>query len=709
MYLVPTIHPAAVMRTGQPISPFIAQDFLRARQISEEGFDPHEYILWVHPANPIGLDVAFQAAIQWIRAWREMCSWVAVDVEASGLDYFDCKLHSLALAGDDGSGVALSFTLCDMHTLPWDMEQALVREAKDLLADPRVGKVYHNAPYDKALLHRKRFPIRGDTFDTLGGMHLIQPASPAKDLGWVGHTWTTTEPWKLNHDGHARAFTQDIVELLIYNAKDAHRTVACRAPLIRDIHGLGMNDRLIQLQMGLADLATQMEIAGLPVNLEKRRRMGLKLMETYEGNLRKLREILQWADFNPNAKGQVREVLFGPKYARPPWNLGLQSTQLTEKERLPSTSYKAIIDHMEHPVVRMLVDYDDSSKIYAAQYREGLPQEIAKLKELARRGVIQDLEGRIKKLEKNWEQPGAYQRAIGSDNRIHCRINPCGQKGSRLATSPNVQNQRPLDLPFIEPVDGRCLVGIDKDQLELRIIACLAGVQKYLEVLHQPGGDPHRLTAAQVYGDRFLKGTPEDQSSIRGISKYVVYASLYSGGEEVVFRTIRNRKELSAEARAAITRKQVRYVYHGWHLQFPEIRRYHEAKYQRVRETGYQECQPFGRRRYYPIWPAPFKEICNWEIQTCGSDFVGDEAIQIQDELLRRFHGTAFLVLHKHDELQVECQQSDAPQVAEIMNRIFGNSRLDGPLGPVYLTGEAIVGRNLYESKKGKPSKEWWL
>jgi len=868
-YLVPTIHPAAVMRTGQPLPGFIAADLAKAARVAESGPDLEENILWVHPANPLGLDTCVEHAVAWMRCWREQGTWVAVDVETSGLDFWQCQLYSIALSGDDGHNVSVSFTLMDYHTLPGEMERRLVRELRGLLADPRVGKIYHNAPFDKAVLASKGFVIWGDTYDTQGAMHLIQPASPHKDLGWVRHTWLDTEPWKLNHEGAKLAFSRDPVELLIYNAKDAHRTMLLRQPTLRDIHGLGMDQKVISAQMAFADIATEMELRGLPVNLELRRRMGMKLLETAETCLRKLQDILSWPDFNPNAKDQVREVLFGKKYAGHPWNLGLQPTKLTPKDALPSTSYKAIIDHLEHPIVRLLVDYDDSSKIYATQYRETLDWEVHKLRELGRRGVVRDVERRIKKLEKNWKKPGAYQRAIGPDARLRPKLNPTGQRGSRVSTQPNCydaetevltehgwlpfpeaarreakiiqydldlgalepiqapymvvqssrcitietdkisvrvtpnhrmlvqqpflypeiveardlchphrpkgiqlgvplapvdfpdarrmrswndaaliparavhweraqgetfycatvptgllivrrhgkayicgncQNQRSKDLPFFEAPSGRILVGIDHDQLELRIMSAYAGIQKLLAEFAQPDADPHTAIARQIFGERFDKASPADREKMRTMGKPVTYGSLYTAGEDTVYATIRENKHMDSRLRAALTRETVRFMYNNFHLQFPEIRKYHDYQYNhQIRNYGYQETDPLGRRRYYPVWPAPYKEASNWVVQSGGHDFLIVEMLDIQAELNRRFHGSAFLILDKHDELQVECDLKDGEEVARIMTERFNRSVLRTEYGEVRLTGEANVGRNLYESKKGKPIKPWW-
>lgn len=668
--ILPTVHPAAVLRGGRPISDVIAADLGKAWRISQEGPKLEEHILWVLPGNPIGIVKAADEAVRWLRYWRQSSARVGVDVETSALDYFNCKLYSVAVAEAESS-VGVSFTLLDFRTMPLGFEQQLVAELKLLLADEHVEKVFHNAPFDMAVLHRKNLPVRGAIWDTQGMHHLIQPDIP-HDLGWVGHTYLDVGPWKLDHESGKMANTKNPVELLIYNAKDALYTAKLVAPLQRAVEARGMSSNLIAWQSAFAQLATDMEIAGLPINRAKRTQMAVALRGKMAKALHDMREYLNWKDFSPMSDAHRREALFGDKYAKPPYNLGLTPSRFTEKQNLPSTGYRSIIDYLEHPFVRAMATYVEARHTYATQYRDGTM--------VGENGEL--------------ESPGAYERAICEDGRMHCRWKPNTLASPRFGSEPNAQNQRVADREFIEAPEGRCFVASDKDQLELRIAACRAGVGELLAEMAKPDGDPHTQAARNIYGEAFEARSKDERKMLRNMVKNVVYASLYLAGVMTVWRTIREKKQLDAAIRAAMTLPVVRHIHTSYFMRYMEFPRWHEADLAFINREGYIEIPPLGRRRYCPVKPAPATEFSNWKVQALGADIVTMEMVQVQDELKRKFRG-ASVVLHGHDQIVVECYEKDAEQVRDLVQRLFGDTPLDGPSGGVRLTAKAKIGKNL--------------
>jgi len=967
-YLIPTVHPAYVLRQAEPITDEIAADLAKAKRVSEEGPNLEENLCIVYPAVEGGLDNAFHVACAWLQHWVNQKTPVAIDVETSGTDYFNCKLYSIAIASAEHK-VAVAFTLSDYHTIPPQHERALVALLREILADPEIALAFHNSPFDRAVCQRKGFRVAGQTIDTQAHAHLIQPGARHKDLGWQGHTHLDVPPWKIDHEGKKKAFTSDPIELLVYNAKDALYTAYLVAPQLETIAARGMSSSLVAWQSAFADLATDMELYGLPVDFELRRQMGMKLLYKQFILEKELRDFLDWPDFNPMAKAHKQEALFGARYAGKPYHLGLTPSRLTEKERAPSTSYKAIIDYLEHPFVRALTEYIECRQVYAIQYRENYDWEVWKLHNIGLPDTVRD--DALRWLKKNYKQPGSYSRAICEDGRLHPHINPTGQTGSRFSTQPNcfdsdtevltehgwmrwpdayrrqprvmqydenskrvrlvkaafVQSVRNAGQPIIEvhatqidlrvtadhrmlvshtvqrhgkkekvtetlpaqtlatttkiaptvpiratgydheggttyskhmitvlcacqangwvrkygsgeswafyfskhrkvrrlitaleactsdadwyhvpllrkgrrpqtaiylkdsPIkrwvdallgphkrfgswllhwstealryfcnettqwngradraseystvvrenadwvqiagvisgsrvghirgfwgsrsktpcyqislgprephvgvrrsitqmrtlklaetfycatvpssylvvrragkvciagncqnqgttefeeggekvkvhhrdffrvgQGRAIVGADKDQLELIVAAILCGVDEILDEKRRPGGDPHRLAAHHVYGDEFDNAPPDKQKILRTMVKNVEYASLYMAGITTVWRTIRERKQLDAKIRAAMTIGNVSRIhkaFFGRWYQFPE---WHRLNYDRAQRDGYLEIPPFGRRRYYPVQPPPLTEVANWPIQCLTKSRVYSES-----------------------------------------------------------------------------------
>jgi DNA polymerase-1 len=523
MYCISTIHPAAILHGGRPINDFIGADLAKAWRVANEGPKLEEHILPVIPGgNPsMGLTQMMDTATKWLQHWYHNAKVIAVDVETSGLEYFNCKLYSIALA-DPETKTAIAFTLMDFHTLPISYENALIAWVRAILANPDIPKAYHNSPFDRAVLSRKGFRISGNTLDTLALGHLIQPDAP-KDLGWYGHTFLDVEPWKLDHESGKMANTKDPVSLLVYNAKDALYTGLLIEPMIGTILTRGMSQNLISWQMSFADLATAMELRGLPINFEKRRAMGQEIQNEMEEALVWMRDWLSWPDFNPMSQAHRTEAIYGLKYSTNPWNLGLKPTKLTKKTQAPSTSYKAMIDYYEHPFIRHLATYIENRHTFSTIYREEM---IVGYKKVNGK--------KVKKIK-----AGSYQKAMCEDGRMHPKWNPTGQVGSRFSSNPNVQNIAGRHRGFIEAPDGKVFISGDKNQLELRLMAVVAGVSELLEEMNRPGGDPHTLAAANIYGEEFLNQPPAKRKIIRAITKNVVYASIYLAGVTTVWRTCR--------------------------------------------------------------------------------------------------------------------------------------------------------------------------
>ena len=143
----------------------------------------------------------------------------------------------------------------------------------------------------------------------------------------------------------------------------------------------------------------------------------------------------------------------------------------------------------------------------------------------------------------------------------------------------------------------------------------------------------------------------------------------------------------------------VSHIYHSFFGKFVELPIYHDRNYELAQTQGYLEIPPLGRRRYFPVQPPPYTEVANYPIQSSGSDYVTMEMVQMQEELDRRFHGTANQILHGHDATYIECNASDAEEISAMVRRMFGTTLVDGPAGPVTLTCDIHIGRNLQEAK----------
>jgi DNA polymerase-1 len=671
-YVIPTAHPAHVLR-GAPISDQVIADIGKAYRVSMQGPVNDENLVVVHPSHPVGLETIGLTAIAWLQQWRSTKCPIAIDVETSSIDYMSARLYSIALSGVDGNNAAVAFTFHDLHTLPWNLEQALTQELKYILQDASIPKVMQNAPFDSSVLSARGYRVEGPFMDTMAYAHMIQPDAQ-KDLGWIGHQYLDVEPWKLDHEGKKTAQTEDIIELLTYNAKDALNTGKALTFVRQEAAERGMSPTLEAYQMALQKQAGRMQVYGIPINMSARAAMGEELKQKMHQCVTHMRDWMNWPELVPTRDVMMREALYSaPKNGRNYLNLPILT--YTPTDHLPSTSYKAFADYLEHPFIKSFTDYKEARAAFAT--------------------IFQD-EGDFDFSSDG--KPGAYAHSIYG-GRIHVKWNPNRQKGSRFSSSPNVQNIKLKYRVIFQAPHGRAFVGADKDQLELRIIACRAGVRELVEEIRKPKADPHRLSASIFFGEAFKRADAKGQKKLRNLVKNVVYASLYNAGPNRVFRTLREKKELPSRDRAELTKDLVTYIHKSFFGRFTEINRYHEANYLQAMTHGYNECEPLGRRRYFPVQPPEFTEVGNWKTQTEGSDHVNKALIHLQEDFDKETKGDAMIILHGHDSLAAECAAGYAERAAFLMNHHFGNDRIEGPAGAVHLTAKASIGQDLLAVK----------
>lgn len=740
--IIPTQHLASLFHQAQsskrgldtkgiqPITGTIAQDYAKALRISQRGIQHEEHLICVLPRGPVDSEQMFNLAVQWLQFMLLVKLPVAVDVESTSLDYAKCRLHSISLAIGAPHDVAVAFPLIDLRLLPEAWEHTLVKLTSQILVDPEITKVAHNAPYDAAVLQRKGMPIRGPLRDTLGLHHLVQPDIP-HDLGWIGHTYLEVGAWKMEYrtnEGYG-VQVKDPWKLLIYNAKDALYTIQLVPELTAHIHQRGMSDELIYWQSCYAELAADMEKWGLPVNMAKRRAVAVDRLKQMMALRKRIRDWLQWPDFNHRSTDHKSQALFGAKYAQAPWNLGLVPTEVTKKQGDPSTSYKAIIDHIEHPFVALLVMLIEESTSYATIFQDGPDEERQKIKEaggnlidleefsiLDKQGNVMDtVEFTEEDLEHGLEDIvkikgcGSYAAAI-TGSYLHVKWGPYKQKGTRMTSSPNLQNMREMDRTIFEAPEGWVMVGGDEEQQELRRLAARSNCKAMIEVIQgkvDPASyfsdkvDPHTFCSVEVFGrQNWEKMESGLRKKLRSVEKNVFFNGMYLGGPGKILATARNNKRVDMETRRMMTLAMIQDVHQGlFHGTLHEVYEYHEANLKKVAEQGYLEIPPFGRRRYCPIRPLPATELANWDTQTECGDLFNPPLCQIMWEGRKKFNGQFGMILHIHDQATSMVPKCHAQEAAALWEKHLGRIDLQTNYGPVPLLLFPSVANNVKDCK----------
>jgi DNA polymerase-1 len=271
----------------------------------------------------------------------------------------------------------------------------------------------------------------------------------------------------------------------------------------------------------------------------------------------------------------------------------------------------------------------------------------------------------------------ALPQLVGDDGRLHTRFHQTGAATGRLSSSqPNLQNipvrsgvgQR-IREAFVAP-PGRLLLVADYSQIELRVLAHIAGEDALIEAF-AAGEDIHSSTAAAVFG--VAPGlVSADQ---RRAAKVINFGILYGMS---AFGLARNLQIGRPEAERFIAAYMARY---------PAVQRYMEETVAEAEKSGRVETlsgriRPLAdiNSRNRNLRENARRMAINARIQGTAADLLKRAMIAV-DEHLRDELPEAALLLTVHDELVLEVPEPDVESAAELVRReMEGVERLRVPL-----------------------------
>ena len=372
-----------------------------------------------------------------------------------------------------------------------------------------------------------------------------------------------------------------------------------------------------EIELPLARVLAQMERAGVAVDAGRIERFGREL----DARMTELiAEVTAYAgqSFNLNSPKQLGEILFdklglrAPKKTKTGW-----STNVEVLEKLRG----------EHPIIEGILEYRTASKLKST-YCDGL------------------------------------LKVIGPDGRIRSTLNQTETRTGRISSSePNLQNipirtalGRELRRCFVAR-EGWVLVDADYSQIELRVMAAMAGEEAMLRAF-RAGEDIHTITASQVFGLPPEMITP----ALRTRAKAVNFGIIYGIGAFSLAKDI------------GVSFREAQEYIQGYLDHYPKVRRFREKLIEQAKERGYAETL-FGRRRPLPELGSSQRQLrefgervaVNMPVQGTAADIIKIAMVHAAERLagegLR-----AQLILQVHDELVAEAPLEEAEAVAALLH-----------------------------------------
>ena len=591
--------------------------------------------------------------------------YVAVDTETTGLNEMVVDLVGISLAVEPGKAAYVPLThkttasddlfgSDDLVDGQMAVSDALV-QLKPLLEDPSVIKIGQNMKYDAKIFARHGVNVApiDDTMLMSYAMHagLHNHSMDSLSDRYLGHQ--PIEIKSLIGTGKSQ-ITFDRVPLedaVKYAAEDADITLRLWKTFNPGLHKAKVATVYQTLERPLVPVLAKMEMTGIKVDRDVLSRMS----NVFAQKMAQLEdEIYEQAGrkFNVGSPKQLGEIMFD--------EMSLTLPDGKEPKKGKTGAYSTGADVLEdlatiHDLPRSVLDWRQLSKLKST-YTDALQDHIN-----------------------------------AETGRVHTSYSIAGANTGRLAsTDPNLQNipvrteeGRRIREAFIA-TDGHVLVSLDYSQIELRILAHIAGIDA-LKDAFRDGQDIHATTASEMFNVPLDEMTPDVRRQAKAINFGVIYG--ISG-----FGLARNLRIPRAEAQGFIDR---------YFERFPGIRTYMDDTVAFAKEHTYVQTL-FGRRINTPEINnkgphAGFakRAAINAPIQGTAADVIRRAMIRMPDAIAKL---PAKMLLQVHDELLFEVEKGAVDDLIAVAKDVMESAAAPAVHLDVPLIVDAGQGQNWAEA-----------
>ena len=467
-------------------------------------------------------------------------------------------------------------------------------------------------------------------FDTSLAAYLLNPSSSGYDL----------ERLCAGYSIPVAKCSEEAEEEIAYY----HAIPALSKRLADDIHEIGADRLLYEIEIPLAKVLARMENIGVAVDVDGIRAYG----EQLEIEVKELQQSIYddvGYEFNINSPKQLATALF-------------EELNLPPRKKTKS-GYSTNAEVLEsligfHPVIAKILEYRTVAKLKST-YCDSLIDKVA------------------------------------DDGRIHSSFNQTETRTGRISsTEPNLQNipvrtERGREFRrFFKAKEGCVLVDADYSQIELRVLAHISGDQN-MQKAFRDNIDIHTVTASEVFRVPIDQVTPLMRSRAKAVNFGIVYGiGAFSLSKDI-----------------GVSMREAQKYIDSYLAHFSSIDSYMKEVIEKAKVDGYVETLE-GRRRYLPELSASNRNTRafgervarNAPIQGTAADIIKIAMVHV-DERLQKEGLAARLILQVHDELIVEAPAFEMMQVAMILQEEMESAvSLSVPL-----TAEAAMGETWYDAK----------
>ncbi len=573
---------------------------------------------------------------------------------------FDLETTSLNPRTADILGIAFSWKAHESFFVAPSPELSIatILEVVRPVLTSKATKIGHNLKYDLSVLLAQGLESEPPFFDTMLAHALVDP-DQRHNMDYLAESLLGYTPIKLSEvakkvtakqEAEAAATQEDDLfsftekkkpakkkkknhidmsiipaeSLTNYACEDVDVTFQLAEILAEKLSETGQDDVFYDIEVPLLPVLVRIEHEGISINLNNLKVIG----ETLGNKLGKLTKSIHeeaGKEFNLNSPKQLGEILFGEmKLVEKPKKTKTGQFK-TDESTLAALAPK-------HPIVANILKYREASKLKST-YVDALPEHICP-----------------------------------SDGRIHTHLHQLMTATGRLASSdPNLQNipirseaGSEIRKAFIPRSEEFTLFACDYSQVELRVMAAIAGDEAMIEAFQQDL-DIHTATAARVYG----VGHDEVTCDMRAAAKMVNFGIIYG------------ISAFGLSQRLGIPRAEADSIIDSYFKQYPAVKTFMDHTKKQAAKDGYVETIGGRRRnlrditsRNAMIRKNAERAAINTPIQGTGADMIKLAMVKV-DQLLRDGNYHSKMILQVHDELLFDLaldeQDELIPKITEAM------------------------------------------
>jgi DNA polymerase-1 len=530
----------------------------------------------------------------------------------------------------------------------------VLRTLKPILEDETIKKVGHDLKFDAILLARHGITLRGLDTDVMIAGYLLDAnyAHPLEDLA-------------IEHTGYKALREEDVcgrgakaISLAALPLERALDFAGERADLALQVSGKlealvkaeGLQRVYDELEQPLIPVLVDIERAGVRIDGAALASQATRLDDELSQRATRIYE-LAGEEFNINSPKKLSEILFD--------RLGMrtESIRRTTKTGVQSTAFEVLEElALTHELPKLILEWRGLQKLKGT-YIDALPS------------LVNPETGRVHT---------CFNQAVAATGRLS-------------SSDPNLQNipirteiGRDIRRAFVAE-RGYVLISADYSQIELRVMAHLAGEQTLIDAF-QKGEDIHDRTAAKVFGESSSLSPHE----LRRRAKIVNYALLYGKQAFTLARDI------------GVSRPEAQAFIDAYFAGFPAVRKFIDDLLVQARESGVVKTM-FGRRRLVPdlnnrnfqLRGEAERKAVNFPIQGTAADILKRAMIDVHAALGTVAGGRARMILTVHDELLFETPKEAADETAAVVRSLMERAvTLNVPLDV-----DVGIGENWKEAK----------